>query len=212
MTISVIYQGTTSYCNQIPKIKRDIIDDIIFSTWDDEPKENIDILISKGYKIITSKKPENFGFHNINLQTTSTLEGIKKSKNDYVLKIRSDMIIDPIEKFLNILFKKNKMSFLCFHDYNSGYVCDYINYGNKIDMMLWWDYLQKGASNTPPEIQLLKNFLNKKNISYEYYNYPKIKNIFDFFLLDIDKQNVNINWLKNKINLNSYLNDKLFFY
>lgn len=211
-TISIVYQGTTTFCEQIPIIDYKTSNDAIFSTWDDEPQKNIDIIANKGYKIILNKKPKNYGFHNLNLQTISTLNGIKETKNDYVIKIRSDMVINPLEQFLDILYKKNKMSFLCFHNHDSGYVCDYINYGEKSDMILWWDCLQQDNQKIPPEVQLLMNFLIKKSISCDYQKYPNIKDIFDFFLLDINKNNVTIDWLKNRIKLNSYINDKLFLY
>lgn len=53
---------------------------------------------------VVVKRPVNSGFGNINLQAISTVEGLKYAKElgaKYCIKIRSDMVINPLHKFIN---------------------------------------------------------------------------------------------------------------
>ena len=72
----IIIQGPTNYCKEIIDCYVDI-PNVVFSTWNDEPKENIDYLKSKGMDVIQSSKPTFSGYLNINYQTLSTFAGIQ---------------------------------------------------------------------------------------------------------------------------------------
>ncbi|MBO2927895.1 MULTISPECIES: WavE lipopolysaccharide synthesis family protein [Pseudomonadaceae] len=71
--------------------------EIIVSTWDTEDTSNIEADV-----IITSPDPGalldfNGNKHNINRQLVSTLKGIQSSSRDYILKLRSDIILNNSE-------------------------------------------------------------------------------------------------------------------
>lgn len=66
---------------------------IILSTWDDEPKEQLEKIAKLGAIIVASSKPENPGVMNVNLQLTNSLAGIRKASElgcEFVVKTRTD--------------------------------------------------------------------------------------------------------------------------
>lgn len=208
--ISIVFQGPTNYINNLPNVKNHKYD-FVFSTWSEEPKENLEIIKKKGFHLVTTDMPKFTGFNNINCQTISSLNGITASKGDFILKIRSDMLISDFDKFIDSL-SDEKMYFLAYHNHAGGYVCDYINFGKREDMLLWYSYLQKDISPTPPEIQLLFNYWSLKKYDFSILSFPQIKNVFSFFLEVINTKNIDIFWFKNNLNLKNYINDKLFVY
>jgi hypothetical protein len=60
----IVIQGPTNYCREIIECYENI-PNIVFSTWDDEPQENIEYIKSKGVDIIQSTKPTFSGYLNI---------------------------------------------------------------------------------------------------------------------------------------------------
>ena len=68
---------------------------------------------------VVSKKPINSGFGNINLQARSTKIGLEYAKSlgaKYCLKIRSDLVFSPLDKFLNLV-DYSRLGFLYQKDY-----------------------------------------------------------------------------------------------
>ena len=92
--------------------------EIILSTWDDENKDELNLIENLGgIVILKNKKPELKGFANLNYQIVSTYNGVKEAKNrkcKYILKTRTDVRIYEcgVDKFLisllNIFPSKNK--------------------------------------------------------------------------------------------------------
>jgi hypothetical protein len=69
---------------------------IIFSTWENEVVDNLE-----GVSLVKSKDPgSSFRFadspekNNINRQIVSSLAGLKAARTEYVVKIRSDLLIE----------------------------------------------------------------------------------------------------------------------
>ncbi len=74
---------------------------VILSTWIDY---DLNLNFPKKWKIIKSEYPERFSdMQNIDLQITSTLNGLKEVETDYVLKVRGD------EFFTNLDLVYNRM-------------------------------------------------------------------------------------------------------
>ena len=63
----VVIQGSTGYVNEVIDLYKDI-PNVVFSTWEGEPKENIQLIKSKGIEVIQSPKPLVSGNFNVNLQ------------------------------------------------------------------------------------------------------------------------------------------------
>ena len=100
----IIIQGPTTYCKEIIDCYQDI-PNVVFSTWDTEPQENIDHIKSKNIEVIQLPEPSPSGHLNINYQTLSTFNGIQHLKNKDVtegLKIRSDYYINDLKLLLSI--------------------------------------------------------------------------------------------------------------
>ena len=101
----IVIQGPTNYYKEIVPIYKDI-PNVVWSTWEDEPVENIEF-INQYVSVTLCQKPEFPGFLNVNMQTISTLNGIKYLQErgvTEILKTRGDVIITN----LNILLEKLK--------------------------------------------------------------------------------------------------------
>lgn len=69
---------------------------LIISTWDDESQDELSKLAELGAIVVTSERPNNCGFCNVNLQLTSSLAGVKKAKElgcEFAVKTRTDQRI-----------------------------------------------------------------------------------------------------------------------
>ena len=111
-TQGIVIQGPTNYYKEIVECYKNI-PNVVWSTWDDEPSENIEY-IGKYIPVILNKKPLFPGYLNVNMQTVSTMGGISYLKEkgiNEILKVRGDIIITNITKFLSIL-KGKDMAFL----------------------------------------------------------------------------------------------------
>lgn len=66
---------------------------IIVSTWNDEAKEDLNRIAELGAIVVTSDKPSNSGFMNVNMQLVNSLAGVKKAKEigcEFAVKTRTD--------------------------------------------------------------------------------------------------------------------------
>jgi len=109
----VVIQGSTGYLNEVIDLYIDI-PNVVFSTWENEPEENIQLIKSKGIEVIQTPKPLVSGTFNINLQALSTFAGIQYLKNKGVteiLKIRNDLKPNNVKLLLDVL-KGKSLSFL----------------------------------------------------------------------------------------------------
>ena len=82
------------------------IENIIFSTWENENTDCCQV------PVIKSKLPTHTGTGNINLQVISSVNGIKKAETDYIIKVRSDILIRDIDKWLEFCsehYKKERI-------------------------------------------------------------------------------------------------------
>ena len=216
MNQGIVIQGNTDYCRDIIDCYLDVTN-IIFSTWDDEPKENIEYLKSKGFEVLQTNKPKFSGHSNVNYQTLSTHVGLKYLKNKgitEVLKIRSDLKPNNIKLLLSLL-KNKELSFLSIckpnvrplnyylsYEHNSfDFPGDFLIYGNIENMIKCFDFQMENEELIPPESLIAYNYFVRSNIEFKLDYETFIKNKITFFAQDCLDNNIEIEWLKkSKIN------------
>jgi hypothetical protein len=212
----IVIQGPTNYYKDITEYYSDI-PNVIFSTWDDEPFENINYIKSKNIDVITSPKPLYNGYLNVNYQTFSTFKGIQYLKNKgitEILKVRSDLIPNNIKLLLNLL-KNKSLSFLAICKpnvrpliYELGYIhnsfdfpVDLILYGNINNLEKCFNFQIEEYYPIPPESLIAYNYFINNNLDFKLNYETFIKNNISFFMRDCLENNIKINWLKNNIDI-----------
>lgn len=154
--------------------------DVIISTW-----VGLDIDYSElpdGFTLLISKLPKESGFQNLNYQLTSTLNGLKRTNKQYVIKVRGD------EQWSNLHFvaqniKTNPNKLWCssvffrpwqFCHYHAS---DHIVAGTHSNLTEMFEstkynfdnnkmYYIKNGEKTPywePEIMLTRSYLKSKS-------------------------------------------------
>tara|TARA_R110000796_G_scaffold240591_1_gene361736 strand:+ start:7045 stop:7821 length:777 start_codon:yes stop_codon:yes gene_type:complete len=99
-----MWSGTVGTAEQYSNLP--FVNNVIISTWEDEqlPTE-----ISHNIQVLKNKKPTHPGPGNINLQIVSSLEGVKASTANEVMKIRSDQrITNKSFKLIYDFYQSNK--------------------------------------------------------------------------------------------------------
>jgi hypothetical protein len=222
----IVIQGPTSYYKQVISCYKDI-PNVVWSTWEDEPKENIDF-IKKYIPIITNKKPQIPGYLNINLQLVSTFSGINYLKNKgitEILKVRGDTTVTNLEIFLNKL-KGKEMAFLAiakegirkdiyyelvYPHYSHDYPVDLLIYGNIENMLNTFGTTIEDNIPIPPEAILSYNFLASKESDFILTYSHFIKNNVYFYLNDCIESNIQMIWLKNNQDIIQLHNSKQLY-
>jgi|TARA_R110000824_G_scaffold130618_1_gene292581 hypothetical protein len=77
---------------------------VIWAIDDTDNMRNFDLISSSGINPVVVARPLNPGFGNINLQSVSAVGGLRHAKDlgaKYCIKIRSDMVMKPLETFIN---------------------------------------------------------------------------------------------------------------
>jgi hypothetical protein len=218
----IIIQGPTNYASQVVSIYEDI-DNVVWSTWIDEPKENIDLIKSKGIEVIQINKPNTPGYLNINFQTSSTWAGIEYLKNrgiNEALKIRGDLKSNNI-KLLLALLKNKPLSFLAICKPNVRplyYELEYIHnsfdfpvdlflYGNLNKLEKCFNFQIEENLTIPPESLIAYNYFSNLNLKFNLSYDTFINNGISFFMKECLENNIEVEWLKNNIKLVKYHSD-----
>jgi hypothetical protein len=217
----IIIQGPTNYCKEIIDCYVDI-PNVVFSTWNDEPKENIDYLKSKGMDVIQSSKPTFSGYLNINYQTLSTFAGIQYLEDKGIteaLKIRSDLQPNNIKLLLEIL-KNKSISFLsiCKPDvrplyYELEYIHtsfdfpgDFLIYGSISNLKKCFNFQLDQELFIPPEALIAYSYFQNSNLKFKLEYDTFIQNKITFFAQDCLDNKIKINWLKKSKDNNMWEN------
>lgn len=212
----VIIQGSTDYCRSILESYRDI-PNVVFSTWDDEPLENINYIKSNKIEVIQSTKPSFNGYLNINYQTLSTYKGIHFLKDKGVteaLKIRGDLKPNNVKLLLDIL-KGKSLSFLAIckpnvrplyyeleYIHNSfDFPVDLLLYGNLENLEKCFNFQTEENYIIPPESLISYNYFSNSGIEFKLDYDIFIKNNISFFMNECIQHDIKINWLKKNIEL-----------
>lgn len=195
----IIIQGPATYYKNIIECYK-TYPNIVYSTLNNSSSECINEIQTHFPVVVT---PFNFpaGTGNLNCQCITSTEGLKLAKSlgaTHALKIRSDMIITDILKFMDILKTKSKISFLAWH--TDGYLVDYINYGQIDEMIEFWNVFELNFNFA--ERNLIQHFstMKKEPIS----TFTDVKKYVEFFMADLKNNNICINWLKYDIKVSEY--------
>jgi len=187
----IIIQGPSVNVEEIKKSMKD--ENYIFSTWEGDENKYLST-----DNVIFNKKPQNPGKGNLFYQQKTTTNGLLKAKKlgfKKSVKIRSDFIVKDINKLLDIF--THEMNFFFWHDYNGGYICDYLMAGDTNLMIKMWESNEN------------KEYLFAEQMIHENFHKTKLKNEqFTFFLNKINDEN-DIYWTKYKKFISSYKSEKL---
>lgn len=99
---AIAIQGPTKYYKEISAFYKNFEAPIVYTTWKNEPAQNILYLERSGIHMELIDTPEYNGYLNVNMQNASSTHGLKYIKQNYdinhVLKIRSDTTIIGLER------------------------------------------------------------------------------------------------------------------
>jgi hypothetical protein len=223
----IVIQGPTNFYKELSDYYCQF-DNVVWSTWDNEPKENIDYIKSKGIEVIFNGLPSFNGYMNVNFQVLSTYKGIEFLKNKNikeVLKVRSDTIVTNLDKLLPKL-KGKELSFMalakegvrkdCYYEleylhYSHDYPADNVIYGTTENLSTMFNFQVDEMLSIPPEALITWNYLVSKDIDFNLNYNHLIDNGISFFLQDCLDENVEVNWLKRKVNLVDWYKDKTVY-
>jgi len=212
MIQGIVIQGPTNYYKEVAPIYKDI-SNVVWSTWEDEPTENIEF-INQYIPVILCQKPDFSGFLNINMQTVSTSKGIdylKKQGITEILKTRGDIIITNLNIFLEKL-KGKEMAFLAiakegartdlyyelvYPHYSHDYPVDLVLYGSVENLNNTFNFTINEHTPIPPEALIAYSFLEGKNKEFKLTYQHFIDNGVYFFLNDCVKNNIELKWIKH---------------
>jgi hypothetical protein len=215
--VSIIIQGPTIYYRDIVK-KYKNNKNILWCTWDDEPKDVLNFIEKEGLKIHLIKKPLTPGYWNINFQCKSTYEGLIKCNQLYntkfYLKLRSDFIISDLDLLCQRFILKNEsINFLGWAEILGGFFPDYIVFGDYECMLKFWKlYPDSNNNGYPcPEIYLNQRFFGTSlspTILNKLYKdkYPILDGIDIYWI----SRKLNIRDFSDKVILN--YNDNISYY
>ena len=222
----IIIQGPTNYCREIIECYENI-PNVVFSTWDDEPQENIEYIKSKGIDIIQSSKPTFGGYLNINFQTLSTFAGLEylESKGvTEVLKIRGDLKPNDVKLLLDIL-KNRPLSFLAICKPNVrplyyeleythtsfDFPVDLFMYGNIDNLKKCFNFQIDDTYPIPPEALIAYNYFSSSDLEFNLTYDNFLNNGISFFMNECLENNIKINWLKRQLELVELHSDKTLY-
>jgi len=224
----VVIQGPTNFYKEVCETWEGW-PNVVWSTWDDEPQENIDYIRSKNIDVLLNKKPEFAGYLNINYQLLSTFNGLQFLQARGIkeaLKTRGDHTISSVKDFLESLSGR-RICFLALsnvdvrkdityeleyihegHDYPS----DNLIYGKIDDMLMMFNFQTDKIYNIPPEAMIVYNYMVSMGIKFDLdFNYL-LRNGVSFVLRDCINKGIKIHWLKhNKELIQSYDNEEFKF-
>jgi hypothetical protein len=215
--ISIIIQGPTNYY-------KDIIGtyigfkNVLWCTWEDEPKNAIQAIKEAGIFVHLIKKPKKPGYWNVNFQCKSTYEGLLKCKElfntYYYLKIRSDFNISNISLLCDRFISKNEqINFIGWANMLDGFFLDYIVFGDYVNMEKYWIFKDEENNGNPcPEIFLMQRYFGMNYSSREVkMNYiPKLPLLNDINFFWVSK-GINVRDFSSKLEFN-YTGNKVVYY
>jgi len=209
----VVIQGPTNYVEDILSSYKNI-QNVVWSTWDNEPSNNIELIKKEGIKVIQTPPPTFGGYLNVNFQTISSYKGIKYLKSKGIteaLKIRGDIKIDKLKLFLKLL-KGDNMSFisickpnvrslhyeLIYSHTSFDFPGDHIIYGNIDNLEKCFNFTVENNMQIPPESLIAYSYLYNSNLEFKLDYHTFIKYGISFFAQRCLDNNIKINWLKSK--------------
>lgn len=216
MKQGIVIQGPTEYYKELADYYSQF-NNVVWATWNDESVIRLDYIRDKGIEVILIEKPEVLGYMNVNMQVKSSFIGISylEDKVDEVLKVRSDTIVTNLDKLL-LRLKNKQLAFMAtcktgvrkdlaydlvyYHD-SHDYPADNVIYGKIGDLKLMFDFQIDETIPVPPEALIAWNYMTNKGIKFKLDYQTMVDGGVSFFLQECLDENVEVNWLKKKVNL-----------
>jgi hypothetical protein len=165
----IIARTTLEICKFYKRIYPEV--QIVVSTWETENTDSFAALTDYHFSVIKSVKPVSPGPSNINLQITSTINGINILLDQgctHILKTRTDVLLGNFS-FLNYLMwmhSKGKKNAVVFSSFNSFLFrlfspSDQVMFGEASDIARFWSIglIPKDQRIDFPEKYLFMNYL-----------------------------------------------------
>lgn len=220
MKQGILIQGPTEFYKELTDHYSQF-DNVVWSTWNNESVVRLDYITSKGIKVILVEPPKFPGYMNVNMQLRSTYEGLMAHNVDELLKVRSDTIVTNLDKLLPKL-KGKQLSFmatckegvrgdlvydLVYLHTSHDYPADNVIYGNIDELKIMFDFQIDELLSIPPEALIAWNYMANKGIEFKLNYQTMVDNGMSFFLKDCLDEDVEVNWLKRKVNLVDWYKD-----
>jgi len=224
MKQGIIIQGPTEYYKELADYYSQF-ENVVWATWNDESVVRLDYIKSKGIEIILLDKPKFPGYINVNMQLASSYAGVNRLFElgiDEALKVRSDTIVTNLDKLLPRL-QGRKLAFMAtckvgvrkdiaydliyYHD-SHDYPADNVIYGKIDDLQDMFNFQIEEMLAIPPEAIITWNYMTTQGMKF-YLSYENMVNEgISFFTQDCLDENVEVNWLKRKVNLVDWYKSK----
>lgn len=205
--VGVVIQGPTNYCAAIlanldPDIK------YLWSTWNNEPLENLKLIGSK-IDLVVGQVPPYSGARNINLQCLSTTNGITYLDKKYIVKVRGDILWSGHKELLtrgfNAIEKNNSIAAFLNYKPSIQQIHDFVSFSTKENALKIWGYQQIDYSDTPPENQLVSHMMKIFNKSYD----ELVQNM-SFLNILMEENKYDLFCIKYNVSLGNQCNTDLF--
>jgi hypothetical protein len=191
--VGIVIQGPTNNCESVLS-NLDQSFSYVWSTWDNEPIENIKAIANQ-VPIILNTTPSFKGYNNINLQCMSSEAGIRAINKPWIVKVRGDLLWTNQKGVIRMAFEKM---------IKEDSLCSYLNYKPSIHEMHdfvtfsglnyaldLWSYRQVGPDFNQPEKQLCYNIMKKNGWTYE-----EMVDKMSFINVDLVKDSLDIHCIR----------------
>lgn len=230
--IGIVIQGPTNYFREILDCYKGY-EYIVWSTWENEPIENINFIKQYDIPVIQSEIPSIKGNWNCNLQCISTVNGIEylrmqNAEISYFIKVRGDMIIRPLNeliKSVNVSLFQNDLAFIGYfkaypYTFSSDYfLMDFLVAGKYNEIIKFFTPIKSENIGLPfPEKWFEINYFGKFNfVKFNIEIFIKQKVFINslFFNIYFFKEHLNSNSLRKingiYVNKAGFLHNILYF-
>jgi hypothetical protein len=164
--------------------------------------EDLKRLEDAGFNVIINPVPKIPGKKNFNNQVINTYRGCLWAKDNgftFCLKMRVDLFCEKIDSLIDEL-DGDSIYFSAYHNYNGGYLCEHMVFGDTDFMLRLWN-IPESSLDLAPEIQLTNKFNEIRSGEVVKYIFP--------ILFERD---IIVDWPNHNKTLSSYKTDKLFIY
>lgn len=185
--LGIAIQGPTNYYKEISAFYKQFDAHIVFTTWKNEPSENVLYLERSGIHMELIDAPKYNGYLNVNMQNASSAHGLKYLKEQYgvteALKIRSDSMILGVEKLWQKLYgceiswahiynpkADTNWAYNLFGTLHVGmdWTVDYAVFGKIDNLIQLYDWNIPYNYPVPPESMYMIRWLNEKKLNHDF--------------------------------------------
>lgn len=183
----IAIQGPTTYYKEISEFYKAFDVPVVFTTWKNEPAENVLYIERSGIHVELIDIPKYTGYLNVNLQNASSAHGLKYLKDtqhiQHALKIRSDSFIFGLEHLWPKIYgcdmswahiynpEHNKyIAYIINNNIHVGmdWTVDYAAFGNIDTLIAMYDWQISYNLPVPPESMHMNAYLIYKKLEHNF--------------------------------------------